>query len=188
MSSRPYALILAAGLAGAASTGTQIVERIAIADNPGEDLFCDLSATLQCGSILTAWQSSVFGDVPNAMIGLSVFVLMLSAGLSGVLGSTLSKRYLGVLAFFAVFMLGFTLWYFWQSAFVLNAICVFCIVNGLAVVLINAALLRLIQREGMLERNRLTRFVGSFADSGDDKWLWLGLVLAVAAGSWIAVS
>jgi hypothetical protein len=40
----------------------------------------------------------------------------------------------------------------------------------------------------MLERNRLTRFVGSFADSGDDKWLWLGLVLAVAAGSWIAVS
>jgi uncharacterized membrane protein len=174
------ALIAVAGGAGVAATALQLLDRIALTEDPQVSLVCDISSVLSCGSVLTAWQSSALG-VPNAMIGLAVFSVFLSAGLTAALGGTLSLRYLRVLEAMALGMLGFTLWYLAQTTFVLGALCLYCTVVGTSVVLVNLAVSRLWRRAGGLGgRGPVARLARGFVDSGDDRWVWAALWLGVA--------
>lgn len=158
----------------------QLVDRITLAENPQASLVCDVSSTLSCSSVLTAWQSSALG-VPNAMIGLAVFSVFLSGGLAGALGSGLSLPYLRVLEGMALGMLGFTLWYLFQTTFVLGALCLYCTVVGTSVVLVNLAVPRLWRRAGGLGGSGpAARFARGFVDSGDDRWVWGALWVGVA--------
>lgn len=175
------ALVAVAGGAGVLVTAMQLLDRIALAENPQAPLVCDISSVLSCGSVLTAWQSSALG-VPNAMVGLAVFSAFLSAGLAAALGGALSLRYLRVLEALALGMLGFTLWYLAQTTFVLGALCLYCTVVGTSVVLVNLAVSRMWRRAGGLGgRGPLTRLARGFVDSGDDRWVWAALWLGVAA-------
>jgi uncharacterized membrane protein len=187
VSRTPLWIILLASVAGIASTITQIVERISLAENPGEELFCDISGTVACGGVLTAWQSRVFG-IPNATIGLTVFALMLSAAIGALLGSQWSRRYRLLLLGLALFMLGFVLWFLFQSTFVIGAVCIFCVVIGLAVVLISASLLRIAVAADDLGQTGVAGFASRFVSSGDDVWLWLALVAGIGGSMWFALS
>jgi uncharacterized membrane protein len=174
------ALLLAASLAGMIATTLQIVDRIALAENPATDLVCDINATLSCGSVLGTWQARVLG-VPNAVIGLAVFAVFASAGLGLLLGSRPSRAYLGVLEGLALGMLGFTLWFLWQTTFVIGALCLYCTVVGTAVLLIHAVVLRQWRRAGALAGSSpLSRVVRDFTDSGDDRWVWAAVWVGVA--------
>lgn len=182
----PLWVIALAAVAGIASTITQIVERIALAENPGKDLFCDISGTVACGGVLTAWQSRVFG-IPNATIGLTVFAIFLSAAIGGLLGTEWSRRYRLLLLGLAAFMLGFVAWFLFQSTFVIGAICIFCLIIGLAVVLITASALRLAVAADDLGDSGVAGFVNRFVRSGDDRWFWAVLVVAIGASMWFAL-
>ena len=183
---RYWWIVLVAGAVGIAATITQIVERITLAKDPDAELVCDFSSTVSCGGVLTAWQSSALG-VPNASIGLAVFAFFTSAAVSGLLGSQLSRAFRYVLVGFALFMLGFTLWFLFQSTFVLNAVCVYCLAIGLAVVSINFAALRLLVADGGLDRGGAVGFARRFITSGDDRWLWLALVVGIGVAMFIVL-
>jgi uncharacterized membrane protein len=174
------ALLAAAGAAGVLVTAMQLLDRIALAEDPQVSLVCDVSSVLSCSSVLTAWQSSALG-VPNAMIGLAVFSVFLSAGLAATLGGVLSLRYLRVLEAMALGMLGFTVWYLAQTTFVLGALCLYCTVVGTSVVLVNLAVSRLWRRAGGLGGSGpVSRLARGFVDSGDDRWVWAALWAGVA--------
>jgi uncharacterized membrane protein len=174
------ALLAAAGAAGVLVTAIQLLDRIALAEDPQVSLVCDVSNVLSCSSVLTAWQSSALG-VPNAMIGLAVFSVFLSAGLAATLGGELSLRYLTLLEAMALGMLGFTLWYLAQTTFVLGALCLYCTVVGTSVVLVNLAVSRLWRRAGGLGgAGPVSRLARGFLESGDDRWVWAALWAGVA--------
>jgi uncharacterized membrane protein len=163
-----------------ASTITQLVERIALAENTDADLLCDINGTFSCGSVLTAWQSSVFGAIPNSAIGLSVFALTLGGAGAGLLGSTLSKVTWGVATFFAGFMASFTVWFLAQTAFVIGQVCLYCLVIGTMVLLMNVAWWRIGWRLGYLSGNRFLDGAGWLVRGGTDLLIWAGLGVVVA--------
>jgi uncharacterized membrane protein len=175
-----YALVVVAAVVGMASTITQIVERIALAENADADLLCDINGTFSCGSVLTAWQSSVFGPIPNAAIGLSVFALTLGVAGAGLLGSALSKATWGVATFFAGFMGCFTVWFLAQTAFVIGQVCLYCLVIGTMVLLMNVAWWRIGWRLGYLSGNRFLDGAGWLVRGGTDLLIWAGLGVVVA--------
>src|SRR6478752_8393728 len=76
-----WALALFAALTGLVFTTIQIMERIAILQDPFTRLACDVNSTLSCSQVLTAWQSSVLGP-PNAFVGAAMFAILGSAALS----------------------------------------------------------------------------------------------------------
>jgi uncharacterized membrane protein len=163
-----------------ASTITQIVERIALAENADADLLCDINGTFSCGNVLTAWQSSVFGPIPNAAIGLSVFALTLGVAGAGLLGSALSKTTWGVATFFAGFMAAFVVWFLAQTAFVIGQVCLYCLVIGTMVLLMNVAWWRVGRRLGFLSGNRFLDGADWLVRGGTDLLIWAGLGIVVA--------
>ncbi|MGB2839441.1 MAG: vitamin K epoxide reductase family protein, partial [Actinomycetes bacterium] len=175
-----FGVVALAAVVGMASTVIQIVERVTLAENADANLLCDINGTFSCGNVLTAWQSSVFGPIPNSAIGLSVFALTLGVAGAGVLGSQLSKAAWGVATFFAGFMAVFTVWFLAQTAFVISAVCLYCLVIGTMVLLINLSWWRIGNRLGHLEGNRFLDAAGWLVRGGTDLFLWIGLGVIVA--------
>ncbi|HUV48625.1 MAG TPA: vitamin K epoxide reductase family protein [Actinomycetes bacterium] len=175
-----FGVVALAAVVGMASTIIQIVERVTLAENADADLLCDINGTFSCGNVLTAWQSSVFGPIPNSAIGLSVFALTLGVAGAGVLGSQLSKAAWGVATFFAGFMAAFTVWFLAQTAFVISAVCLYCLVIGTMVLLVNISWWRIGNRLGHLEGNRFLDAAGWLVRGGTDLFLWIGLGVIVA--------
>lgn len=137
--------VLIAALAGISFTTVQIIDKIAILKNPGTGLVCDVNATLSCSGVIEAWQSSVLGP-PNALIGAIMFALLGSAGLAGVLRSSLSPHYLAAMWGLAVFFVMFASWFMYQTAFSIGLLCLWCVGITTAVVIICAALTRIADR------------------------------------------
>ncbi len=176
-----FALVAVTAVVGMAATITQIVERVALAQNANANLLCDINGTFACGNVLTSWQSSVFGPIPNAAIGLSVFALTLGVAGAGLLGSALAKAAWGAATFFAGFMAAFTVWFLAQTAFVIGSVCLYCLVIGTMVLLINLSWWRIGERLGYLTGNRFLDGAGWLVRGGTDIVLWVGLGVIVAA-------
>ena len=176
-----FGLIVGAAMIGMAATIIQLVERIALAQNSGADLLCDINGTFSCGNVLTSWQSSVFGPIPNAAIGLSVFALTFGVSGAGLLGSRLSKATWGVATFFAGFMAAFTIWFLAQTAFVIGSVCLYCLVIATMVLLMNLAWWRIGHELHYLTGNRALDGADWVVRGGTDLILWLGVVVIVAA-------
>ena len=164
-----------------AATIIQLVERVTLAENADAVLLCDINGTFSCGNVLTSWQASVFGPIPNAAIGLSVFALTLGVAGAGLLGSALSKPTWAVATFFAGFMAAFTVWFLAQTAFVIGAVCLYCLVIGTMVLLVNLAWWRIGDRLGYLSGNRVLDGASWLVRGGTDIVLWIGLGVVVAA-------
>lgn len=175
-----FAVVALAALVGIGATITQIVERVALAEDAGADLLCDINGTFSCGSVLTAWQSSVFGPIPNSAIGLTVFAFTLGVGGTGLLGSALSRSAWGLATFFAAFMAAFTVWFLAQTAFVIGQVCLYCLVIGAMVLMMNVAWWRIGEQLGFLAGNRFLDGAGWVVRGGSDLWIWGGLALVVA--------
>ena len=176
-----FSVVAVAAVVGMAATIIQIVERVALAQNADANLLCDINGTFSCGNVLTSWQSSVFGPIPNSAIGLSVFALTLGVAGAGVLGSTLSKAAWGVATFFAGFMAAFTVWFLAQTAFVIGSVCLYCLVIGTMVLLVNLSWWRIGYQLEYLSGNRLLDGAAWLVRGGTDVIVWVGLGVVVAA-------
>ncbi len=128
-----------ASAAGMAATVAQIVERIQLAEDPHAILSCNISKLVSCTSVLLAPQSSVFGPVPNAAVGLAMFSMFITAFAVAASKSSISVGLGRGVQFLLLFMLGFVTWFMWQTAYVIHALCLYCAVIATATVLANLA-------------------------------------------------
>lgn len=182
-----WAWILLSALAGIGFTTIQIMERIDILAHPGKALFCDVSATVSCSGVLSAWQSSVLGP-PNALVGAVMFAVLGSAGLAGVVGSHLSRPYLLTIWGLALFFLCFASWFMFQTAFSIGSLCVWCTGIVTAVVIICAALTRVASRADAFGESGFGYVVRTAVRSRLDLAVWATWWLALAAMLWIGLS
>jgi uncharacterized membrane protein len=182
-----WAAVLVAGLAGVVFTGIQIVEKIAISNQPSTLLFCDVNSVVSCSRSLSAWQASVLGP-PNALIGAVMFALFASGGLAGVLGSRASRSYLLTLWGLAVFFVLFATWFMYATAFQIGALCIWCTGNFTAVVVICAALTRLNYRQRTLGDGSAGRALDLMVHSKGDLIVWAGWWVVLAVLVWAGLS
>jgi uncharacterized membrane protein len=173
--------MLLAALTAMGATVVQIVERLIIAENPDASLSCDINGVFACGTVITAWQSSVFGPIPNAVIGFGVMTVMATAAGGALLGTRWSRASFGVLAFLGAFMAAFTVWFLQQTAWVIDRVCLWCLVIGGALLLVNVALWRIgVGWDLLSTSSRLDRAARWLVRGGTDLVLWGGLAAAVA--------
>ena len=182
----PWIWVLVAALAGMAFTTVQIMEKIDILAHPGTTLFCDVSSTVSCTSVLSAWQSSVLGP-PNSLIGAIMFAFLGSAGLAGLLASRLSRAYLVTVWGLAVFFLCFASWFMFETAFSIGSLCVWCTGIVTAVIVICAALTRAANRAHAFGDTGFGYVVATTVRSRLDLAVWATWWLAIAALLWIGL-
>lgn len=169
--SMPWLVLTLGSAIGAVSSFVQTIERITYADQPINGLSCDLNSVFSCSSVFGEWQSSVFG-FSNSIMCLLFFGVMLGIGLSGLFGSQMSKGLRLAMQFFSVFFLGFGAWYLQQSAFVIGALCVFCIFCYAGVIAINWSWLR-INADDLPLSKKHKKVLKSGMSQGADTFGWL---------------
>ncbi len=117
------------------------VEAVTLAANPLADLSCDINAVLSCGKVGLSWQASLLGW-PNAFLGLIAEPVVITIAVAA-LGGVRFPRWFMVSAQ-AVYLIGllFAYWLFYQSFFVIGALCPWCLLVTVTTTLVFASLLR----------------------------------------------
>lgn len=144
-----FTTMLIAGLLSLWSSFELSKDAVILAANPNTVLNCDLSSVVSCGAVGVSWQAALLG-FPNAFLGLismPVVITIAVAALSGIV----FKRWFMVGAQIAYLIgVAFAFWLFYQSAFVIGALCPFCLVVLVGTVIIFFTLLQYNIRENNL--------------------------------------
>lgn len=148
-SNNKFALVLvSASSIGLAASFILTLEKLSLLKNPVAVLSCDLNPVVSCGSVIVSKQAEAFGFA-NPLIGLIGFAVIITIGM-GILAGAKYRRWFW-LGLEAGTILGvvFCHWLVYQSVFVIQALCPFCIVVWAVVI----ALLVLVTRFNLQEGN-----------------------------------
>lgn len=109
------------------------LEKIHKLQFPDEAASCDFSVIVQCGKNLASWQGSTFG-FPNPLLGLIAWPVVMATGAGLLAGARYARWYWISFNVAAAAGLGFVIWLFSQSVFVLGTLCPWCMVTWSATI------------------------------------------------------
>ena len=109
------------------------IEKIHKLQFPDEAASCDFSVIVQCGKNLASWQGSTFG-FPNPLLGLIAWPVVMATGAGLLAGARYARWYWISFNVVAAAGLGFVIWLFSQSVFVLGTLCPWCMVTWSATI------------------------------------------------------
>ena len=144
-----YALMALSGVVGLVASLILSIDAVKLAEDPLADLGCNVSETISCGTVGLSWQASLLG-FPNAFLGLIAQPVVIMLGVIGLAGVRLPRWFmLGAQAGYSI-GLGFAIWLFLQSYFVIGAICPWCTVLYVSTLVAFATLTRINVLDGHL--------------------------------------
>ena len=144
------------GLVGGAAAFVLTVEKIALLSDPAYVPTCSINPILSCGSIMTTDQAEVFG-FPNPLIGVITFPVVVTSGVALLAGIRLPRWWWLALQAGTLFGVVFVTWLFYQSVYRIGALCPYCMVVWVAmIVLFCYTTLRNLDRGALPAPRRLT--------------------------------
>lgn len=157
------------------------IDAVVLAADPFAELSCDLSATVSCATVGLSWQASLLG-FPNAFLGLMTEPVVITIAVAMLAGVRFPRWFM--LAAQAVYAIGFAFaaWLFLQSAFVIGALCPWCLLVTVTTTLVFAS----ITRVNLLDNNlglspRAHAAVSRWLRLGVDTWITVILIAVMAA-------
>lgn len=120
-------ILLVGGAIGVLCSALLTLDKIQLAANPGSHLSCNINPIVACGTVSLAHQSSVFG-FPNPFLGLVGFAVVATIGAGLLAGATFKRWFWLGLQLGALLGIIFITWLQFQSIFVLNTLCPYCMV------------------------------------------------------------
>lgn len=129
---------------------------IHILRNPNTSLSCNINPVLSCQSVMKTWQADLLFGMPNSLIGVAAFAVMLTFGVLILMNVKLPRwmwigLWLGVLG-----GLAFAGWMLDQSLYAIGVLCPFCLIVDFSTVMIFGALSQHIFRNNLMEFNAKT--------------------------------
>lgn len=141
-----FGVILAAAMAGLISAFVLAVEKVHLLQDPNAALSCSVNVWLNCASVMKTWQSNLFG-FPNPFIGLMAYPVIITLAVAKLMGAALPRLFMALAQVGALLGLIFAYWLFFQSVYVIQVLCPWCLIVTVATTLIFKALLRYNLRE-----------------------------------------
>jgi uncharacterized membrane protein len=173
-----YSVMTSGAVIGLIAAFLQILEKIQLLKNTGKALLCDLNSVFSCSSVLNAWQSSVFG-FPNSLMCMVFFTIFAIVGVAGLSGASLPRGFRLSIHALSLFVLGFALWFLWQSMYSIGALCILCLFCFAGLLLVNWAWVRINAADLPIgERGR--RALAAFIKTDKDTFAWALLATIVA--------
>ncbi|HSX00422.1 MAG TPA: vitamin K epoxide reductase family protein [Patescibacteria group bacterium] len=172
-----YGIMTTGGVIGLAAAFTQSVEKITLLKQAGTALSCDLNSVFSCSTVLSAWQSSVFG-FPNSLMCLILFTIFSTVALVGFSGGALTQGFRRTIQGLSLGTLGFALWFLEQSIYSIGSLCILCIFCFIGLLIVNALWLRINARDLTAKNTLITRMIA--ADMDIVVWIVLAIIVALA--------
>lgn len=123
-------LLTIGGVVGFIAAFVLTLEKIELLKNPAYNPSCNISPLLSCGSVMKTEQAQAFGFA-NSLIGVAGFAIVTTIGmmlLAGVNGQKIKRWFWLGLQAGAIFGIAFIHWLFFQSVYVIGALCPYCMV------------------------------------------------------------
>lgn len=128
-------LLLFSGVIGLIAAFTLTQDKIAILSDPSYIPSCNINPVLSCGSVIVTEQASVFG-FPNPIIGLISFSVIITLSVLLISRIVLPKWIWLGLNLGALAGMVFAGWLIFQSLYVIDALCPWCMVAWVGAILI----------------------------------------------------
>jgi uncharacterized membrane protein len=119
-------LVLTA-IVGLVSSFILTIEKIQLLKDPKVQLSCNFNPVVSCGSVITSPQAEAFGFA-NPLIGLISFAVIITIGVGIIAGAKYKRWFWLGLQAGTIFGVLFAMWLFYQSLYIIKALCPFCIV------------------------------------------------------------
>lgn len=133
--------MLVSGILGLASAFVLTIEKFVLLANPEAKLSCSFNLVLNCAQVMQTPQASVFG-FPNSLIGLMAFSVVIAVAVAGLSGVVFPRKFMFAAQIGYALGLIFAYWLFFQSVYVIQILCPWCLVVTFATTLIFESLLR----------------------------------------------
>lgn len=158
------------------------VEKLSVIKDPDAVLSCSFNLVLNCASVMKTPQASVFG-FPNSYLGIMGFAIVIAVAMGGLLGVKYTRAYMLTAQVFYSLGLIFAYWLFFQSLYVIQILCPWCLVVTVSTTVIFGTLLRYNLRQNHLGFDKkLNKHVQVWLDKDYDKLIigfWLLLMTAL---------
>jgi len=152
------------------------VEKLELLKNPDAVLSCSINLILNCASVMKTWQATLFG-FPNSYIGLMAYPVMITMAVGYLAGARYKKWFMNGAQIGVGLGLLFAYWLFFQSVFVIQVLCPWCLFVTFSTTMTFEALLRYNLRENNFALSKsLHKKVVSWLKKDYDKFLvaaWL---------------
>lgn len=144
-----FTTMLVCGLVGLTASFILAVEKLHLLENPDAQLSCSINIVLNCASVMKTWQSSLFG-FPNPYIGMMAYPVVIAVAVAGLSRVRFPRPFM--LAAQICYGLGliFAYWLFFQSVYVIQILCPWCLFVTIVTTILFDALLRYNVRENNL--------------------------------------
>ncbi len=147
-SALPYLLIVG-GVIGLVSSFVLTYDKMELLKNPHFMPNCNLDPILSCGSVMHTAQSSAFG-FPNPWIGLMAFAIFVTVGVAILAGAQFKRWFWLGLGAGTLLGLIFAYWLLFESIYVIQALCPYCLATDVALITVAWYLTLYLLREGHL--------------------------------------
>ncbi len=104
-----------------------LIQKINLLANPDYVLNCDINPVLSCGSVITTDQASAFG-FPNPILGVIGFTAVITFGVFLLVNFEPPRWMWLAMQVGTTAAMGFVIWLFVQSLYVIGALCPWCMV------------------------------------------------------------
>jgi uncharacterized membrane protein len=143
------------GLAGLIAAFVLSIEEFHLATNPQATLSCSFNIVLNCATVMKTWQSHVFG-FPNPFIGIIGYPIVCTVAVAGLAGVRFPRKFL--LTANAFYLLGaiFAYWLFFQSVYVIQVLCPWCLVVTFSTTMVLACITHYNLRENTFGFSKAT--------------------------------
>lgn len=137
---------------------------ISILRNPNLNLSCNINPVLSCQSVMKTWQADLFFGMPNSLIGIVVYSVMLTFGVLILVGIKFPRWIWGCLWLGVLGGVVFAAWMLDQSLYAIGILCPLCLTVDFSTIMIFGALSQYIFRENLLElheniHNHVLKFI-----------------------------
>lgn len=138
-----YTEMLVSSILGLIASFVLSVEAVTLAANPNATLACDINERISCATVGLSWQANLFG-FPNAFLGLIAEPVVITVAVAALGGVRFPRWFMNTAL--AVYTLGliFAYWLFFQSYFVIGALCPWCLLITVTTTTVFASLMRVV--------------------------------------------
>jgi uncharacterized membrane protein len=143
-----FGTMLVFGIFGFLASFVLSVERVHLLEDSDAVLSCSFNLLFNCGTVMQTWQASLFG-FPNSFLGIMSFAIVITVAMAGLLKLKFTPWFMRLAQTGYILGLIFAYWLFFQSVYVIEVLCPWCLVVTISTTLVFAALTRYNLRENV---------------------------------------
>lgn len=179
-----YIEMLIGSIIGLVASFVLAVDALVLAANPNAIFSCDINAKISCGTVGSSWQANLLG-FPNAFIGLITEPVVITLAVAALGGVRFPRWFMLTAQGFYSIGFAFAYWLFFQSYFVIGALCPWCLTITVTTTLVFFSITRVNILDGNLRFGRATSAVQTAVRG----WVDVYVMLAILAlfGAMVAV-